>query len=83
MKLPSNCIIWAWWQWRTKGGWLHWRWTKMNRWGWLRWPHAYWEDIDGQWWEYTLCVKRVRCCPPPLFWGEVRRVEPQNQSRPG
>jgi hypothetical protein len=71
--LPSNCLIWAWWQWRTQGGWVHIRWTTMNRWRWLRWPHAYWEDIEGVWWEYTLPEKRVRCCPPPLFFGIVKR----------
>ena len=50
----------------------------MNRWVWLRWPHVYWEDTDGHWWEYTLPEKRVRVCPPPLFYGVVVKVEAQN-----
>lgn len=72
MRLPSNCIIWAWWQFRKKGGWVHLRWTDMNKLRWIRWPHAYWEDPYGVWWEYTLLEKRRRIIVPLLFYGIVR-----------
>lgn len=65
----SNCLIFAYWQFRQRGGYVHWR---QSRWGW--WWHFLWsETLDGTRIEHFVPIDggRPRLFPPLLFKGKI------------
>lgn len=71
----SNCLIWAYWQQWTCGGWVY---SEKSQFGW--WRHYAWTPDHVHYWCYVPTWPKEwwtarwwrRYVPPPLFRGMVK-----------
>ena len=69
--MVSNCLIWGFWQYLRKGGYIIFR--QANK-PWPKWvPHCYWSPDLHEFWEWSPAVDRPRW---PLFRGKVKLARP-------